>query len=71
MVEIFKTDLSDLDEVQKLLSLFETKWNCFNVNVDLDDCDKVLRVESPVESIDPEELISFLALHGFKVIVLE
>ncbi len=71
MVEIFKTDLADLDEVRQILCLFETKWSCFNVNVDLDDCDKILRVESPSEIIDSGELISFLALHGFEVIVLE
>ncbi len=71
MIEVFKTAVDEKTEAERLIKLLHIAWSNLTVNVDLEDCDKVLRVESSTVTIDPEELISYLALHGFAIQPLE
>lgn len=69
MVEVFKTDveqLNDADEIiQKLLEHFpESK-----INFDLDDCDNILRVEA--KTIYIEKIIEVINSSGFHCIILD
>jgi hypothetical protein len=62
-VLVFKTNLSlaeHIDEITHPLNAlqFVTKWN-----VDMDDCDKVLRIES--EKNNPQEIIQLIVQTGF------
>ncbi len=43
-VLVFKTNVTDQSEVNQVLSLLTTFANIQQVSVDLDDCDKVLRI---------------------------
>jgi hypothetical protein len=61
-VEVFKTNVYEADRskvlIQQLLSYFPAS----KVNFDLDDCDKVLRVEG--SGICPNRIIELLKLNG-------
>lgn len=71
MVEIFKTDISRRRDAEKMIGLLRDKWLGCRVSIDLDDCDKVLRLEAAGSSICPSEVISFLARHDFNATILE
>lgn len=45
MVEVFKTDIDTVDRRQIVLRLLRQTYPGFKINLDLDDCDRVLRVE--------------------------
>jgi hypothetical protein len=43
---VFKTDIHDAPQVKRLAQLFATMPGIHSWNVDLHDCDKVLRIEA-------------------------
>lgn len=69
MVEVFKTNVEQPNEakqiIQKLLEYFpDTK-----INFDLDDCDKILRVEG--KKIKTTEITNLINCKGFECEILE
>lgn len=45
VVEVFKTNVQEHEEAQKLVALLREHFPETRINFDLDDCDKILRVE--------------------------
>lgn len=45
MIEVFKTNVSDHQQAMKFLEIFRSQFPDHKINFDLDDCDKILRVE--------------------------
>lgn len=62
MVMVFKTSVQTKAEVYSLAPLLDHtvggRWN-----FDLDDCDKVLRIECPLS--DSDTVIALLQQHGY------
>ena len=48
MVEIFKTNIDCPEAAAKIKQLLLGQFPHYIVNFDLDDCDKILRIEAPV-----------------------
>lgn len=46
MVEVFKTNVYNLKEARRLTKSLSKLSRAYMVNFDLEDCDKVLRVEA-------------------------
>jgi hypothetical protein len=46
MVEVFKTNVQDRELAEHIASILRGKFAFARINFDLDDCDKILRVES-------------------------
>jgi len=44
-VEVFKTNLREAAEAEKVLTLLHQRFPHYQANVDLSDCDKILRIE--------------------------
>ena len=65
---IFKTNITKKVEVKKISSLFN-KSEILNWNIDLDDCDKVLRVVT--DKLSPNNIISEMNKQGFDCTELE
>jgi len=59
-VEIFKTDVRGRAKVTCVLSLLEERYPAFDTNFDMDDDDRILRVESRSEYINGMEIESLL-----------
>jgi hypothetical protein len=46
MIYIFKTNVQEKTTANDLLSLLAKRFPGADINIDLDDCDKVLRIET-------------------------
>ena len=63
MVEIFKTDVSKKTKAKYILSTLQNEFPQLKINFDLDDCDKILRVEGNIISV--EKIISMMQKQNY------
>ena len=71
MVEVFKTNVSDPGQANMLLDQIHKSFTNYKANFDLEDCDKILRVQSTKGGyIPPSPLINLLKDFGFEAEVL-
>ena len=64
MVEVFKTNVQKKTQSKMLLSILSEAFPSFKINVDLSDCDKVLRVEG--DNIEALRVMILLKEYGVK-----
>jgi hypothetical protein len=69
MVEVFKTNVQQFTEAQKLVALLRRHFPGTKINIDMDDCDKVLRVEGT--NLRIEKLMTLVTERGFLCTVLD
>ncbi|UOQ73545.1 hypothetical protein [Hymenobacter cellulosilyticus] len=70
MVEVFKTNVRARRHARQLLHQIHQNFAQYRANFDLDDCDNILRIESPTDFIPAAELITLLRAAGFQAEVL-
>lgn len=70
MVEVFKTNVSDPDEANRLVEKIHRTFSAYQANFDLEDCDKILRIKCTTAKIRSSSLIDFLQESGFEAEVL-
>ena len=68
MVEVFKTNVQQRELAEQLVSILHDRFAFLKINFDLEDCDKILRVEG--KEICVETIIEILSAHGFECDVL-
>jgi hypothetical protein len=70
MIEVFKTNIAKKQEAgiieNELLKILPGA----GINFDLEDCDRVLRVESAHQNFDARHVIALVAKMGFECQVL-
>ena len=69
MIEVFKTNVQEFSEAQKLVALLLRHFPNSKINFDLDDCDKVLRVEG--QNLRIEKVMTLVSEKGFLCKVLD
>lgn len=69
MVEIFKTNISNLAQTQQAIQLLKLQFPLAQITFDLEDCDRILRIEN--ETINPNNVINALTQLGFYCQVLD
>ena len=69
MIQVFKTDVSEKKDAEQLLKMLLKVSPHYKINFDLDDCDKILRIESN-ENIDIENIICKIIEFGYHVEIL-
>jgi len=69
MVEVFKTDVHNEERAIMLLSVLSQRFPSHRINFDLEDCDRILRVEGL--NILPENIISVLNAYGYQCLILD
>lgn len=62
MVEVFKTNVNETGLAKILVRLLLDHFPNSRVNFDMDDCDKILRIEA--DTITPEKIIELLQSNG-------
>lgn len=62
MVEVFKTNVNETGLAKILVRQLLDHFPNSRVNFDMDDCDKILRIEADV--ITPEKIIELLQSNG-------
>jgi len=68
MVEVFKTNISKVRQSKTLIKKLLAHFPASYVNIDMDDCDKVLRVEG--EDICSDKIITLVMADGYYCEVL-
>lgn len=69
MTEIFKTNVDTVRQAETILALLYRHFPSAEINFDLEDCDKILRVKG--EAFCASCIIRILAIKGFECLVLE
>lgn len=62
MVEVFRTDVAEQSQGERLVSALMERFPDFKVNFDLEDCDRILRIEA--KSLNPLQVIECLRSNG-------
>lgn len=70
MVEVFKTNVKDPVDARMLVNRIQSTLNGYNANFDLQDCDKILRVEIAHGVVEVAKVMALLARGGFSAEVL-
>jgi hypothetical protein len=70
MVEVFKTNVNKRRYAKVLLTEIHKAFTDYNANFDLEDCDKILRVQCNDGKIKSKALILFLQDFGYHAEVL-
>jgi len=68
MVEVFKTNVQHKELAEQLVSALQDRIDFCKINFDLEDCDKILRVEC--KQVCVETVIEILNTHGLQCEVL-
>jgi hypothetical protein len=69
MIEVFKTDVKDPSDANRLLFEIDSNFSGCVANFDLADCDRILRIKYP-PTIDPALFIELLGRFGYQAEVL-
>ena len=68
-VEVFKTDVRKKKVARTLVKSLSIQFPDYKINIDLADCDKVLRVESEC-LLDVDPLVRFVKSQNVKIELL-
>ena len=69
MIEVFKTNVQHKIITEDISAELRYRLPGSRISFDLDDCDKVLRIES--NYVDPELVVNTLKKRGFNCEILE
>lgn len=69
MVEVFKTNVAEAAHAERLIALLQRHFPGGRITFDLEDCDKVLRVEHA--DITTQEVITLLRGNEYECSVLQ
>ena len=69
MIEVFKTSVSDVYYAKLLLHKIHKKFPAYKANFDLNDCDRILRIQSP-SVVEEAEIIKIVAGFGYEAELL-
>ena len=69
MIEVFKTNIEELSQATKLINMLINHFPDTKINVDLHDCDKVLRIEG--RNFITARVITLVRENGFVCNMLE
>lgn len=69
MVEVFKTNVIEKKDSLHLIEKLAVILPTAHIHFDLEDCDKILRIETETIAVAP--IIFLLKTHGFKCEILE
>jgi hypothetical protein len=70
MVEVFKTNVCDHVNAAILVAKIHDAFRGYSANFDLDDCDKILRIECNSDCIQTTYVIKLLKDFGYAAQVL-
>ena len=63
MVEIFKTNVEINTDANAIVSILQRQFPDCKINFDLEDCDRILRIEGG--RFNPKQIIDHLNLQGY------
>ncbi|MBS1597011.1 MAG: hypothetical protein JST75_02215 [Bacteroidetes bacterium] len=70
MIEVFKTNVEHSSHADMLICEIHQNFSGYSANFDLDDCDKILRVQTKYGFVESFQIIEFLKSFGFHAEIL-
>jgi len=67
-VEVFKTNVNEIETSEQLIQQVLNHYPHSRVNFDMEDCDRILRIEA--DMVVPEKIIEILTANGYLCEVL-
>jgi hypothetical protein len=71
MIGIFRTNISTLQDKMNVLEALNNHFTVSSCSIDMEDCDKVLRVVAQQLPIEENLIIRFIQRMGFQCDILE
>lgn len=71
MIGIFRTNINTRDDRNRVIAAITARFSVTDCSVDIEDCDKVLRVVCQEPSIEENTLLEFVQHMGYQCAVLE
>ncbi|HWK06669.1 MAG TPA: hypothetical protein VNS58_23700 [Puia sp.] len=65
IVQVFKTDVQDQQVARHIVLFLKQSFSHCRINFDLDDCDKVLRIESLLGPVQETAIQLVMAGYGY------
>ncbi|GAB2801744.1 hypothetical protein GCM10027275_54850 [Rhabdobacter roseus] len=69
MVEVFKTNVRQRRQAARILTVLTRQFPGYQLHFDLEDCDRILRVEG--QEVPPEPIMELVRQKGYLCQVLE
>ncbi|GGE96528.1 hypothetical protein [Flavobacterium limi] len=69
VVEIFRTNVQEEADKNHIINGIQTQFPAYKINFDLEDCDKILRVEG--DELKPENIVEYVTHLGYVCVPLE
>ncbi|MFH7000204.1 hypothetical protein ACHRVZ_19970 [Flavobacterium sp. FlaQc-57] len=69
MVEVFKTNVQKETDTNYIIAIINREFPNYKVNFDLEDCDKILRVEGV--DLEVDNIIDYVNCLGYICVKLE
>ena len=70
MVEIFRNNVNSENKAKKIVDAVHSNFQHYRVNFDLEDCDRILRVENTNDRPNMSKILQFLKRLGLEIEVL-
>ena len=71
MVEVFKTNVNDEVTAERMIEIISLQFPEVFINFDLDDYDRILRIESTKDVLPVGDVITLMNTKGYECEVLE
>jgi hypothetical protein len=71
MVEIFKTNVTNKKLAGKVLKTLRARLPAYHFNFDLEDCDRILRAQSEIVSIDAVDIVEIVKNQRVEICLFE
>ena len=68
-IEVFKTNVYDHCDAERMVACLSTQFPACRINFDLHDCDKILRMEGVNFTV--EKVLSLVQQNGFECALLD
>ncbi len=65
IVQVFKTDVHNRSSAIQIVGFLQRHFTRYKINFDLDDCDNILRIESPDGAIPATDIQRLIAAFGY------
>ncbi|MBF4518674.1 hypothetical protein IRZ71_20150 [Flavobacterium sp. ANB] len=69
VVEVFKTNVQKEADKNYVIAVIQSQFPDYKINFDLEDCDKILRVEGA--ELEPKNIIDYVNCLGYVCVALE
>ena len=70
-VEVFKTNVAHKKAAKAIMEEIGIHQHTYKCNFDLDDCDKILRIENASGNVDVKLIFSILKKNNYEGTILE